>query len=269
VSESSLALKDLVLPAFKDTDEFEDIYIIPDGAIWDINFSSIPLKNKQIRETLGLYSNITYQYSYYHNDLLAQATEPLPSPKVIAFSSYSANEVPIKSGYARFRQMDSDLPGTSVELQAIDRLTEGDFYYSDQSKESYFKSLGDNFAIVHLSLHGLLDNENPGNSSLHFIGKDSLEDGFLHAREIYNLQLNAELAVLSACHSGTGKINQGQGLMSLGRAFIYAGSQSVLLSRWEVSDVTAPVIMKYFYEGLVDGLKKSEALRKAKLQQCD
>ena len=71
--------------------------------------------------------------------------------------------------------------------------------------------------------------------------------------------------MLSACHTGTGKIAKGEGIMSLGNAFQYAGTKSLLLSSWEVADDTAPELMKYFYSNLKKGLNKAEALQQAKL----
>ncbi len=79
------------------------------------------------------------------------------------------------------------------------------------------------------------------------------------------MQLKANLAVLSACNTGSGKLSRGEGIMSLARGFMYAGCPSVITSLWSVDDKSTAVIMKHFYEGLSKGLSKDDALRASKL----
>ena len=158
------------------------------------------------------------------------------------------------------------LPGTSKEVSAISKLWEGDYYFSDAANESLFKQESKAYGILHLAVHGYMDKHFPENSFLQFSSSDSLNDGRLHAYELYNLDINAALAVITACHSGEGKIVSGEGMMSIGRAFAYAGVESLLASRWEVPDVSSPIIMQYFYEGLKRGMRKSEALQFAQKQ---
>lgn len=95
--------------------------------------------------------------------------------------------------------------------------------------------------------------------------EDSVEDNYLHAFEIYNLELNAELAVLSACNTRVGAIVEGEGIMNLARAFFYAGCKSLMMSQWEVSDGAAPMIMESFYTNIKEGKSKAASLRQAKL----
>ena len=91
-------------------------------------------------------------------------------------------------------------------------------------------------------------------------------DGKLYAYELYDLKIKSQLVVLSACNGGSGRIVTGEGMMSLGRSFAYAGTPSILASRWPVPDVSAPYLMKYFYEGLKKGMRKSESLKYAQNQ---
>ncbi|MEM9824896.1 MAG: CHAT domain-containing protein, partial [Bacteroidota bacterium] len=81
----------------------------------------------------------------------------------------------------------------------------------------------------------------------------------------YNLQLNAELTVLSACNTGSGKLIKGEGVMSLARGFIHAGCPSVLMSLWSVDDCATSKIMLQFYQHITDGKSKDHALRLAKI----
>jgi CHAT domain-containing protein len=91
----------------------------------------------------------------------------------------------------------------------------------------------------------------------------------LYAYELFGLQLDADMVVLSACETGTGKIAPGEGVLSMARAFRFAGARSVLMSLWKVDDAANASIMGDFYRLLGEGASKSEALRKAKLDYLD
>jgi CHAT domain-containing protein/Tfp pilus assembly protein PilF len=124
--------------------------------------------------------------------------------------------------------------------------------------------------ILHFAAHGLLDEDHPDLSGLQLThAGDSAEDGLLQVREIFNLQLRADLVVLSACQSGLGKEVSGEGLIGMTRAFLYAGASSVVVSLWQVDDVSTADLMVGFYSHLKAGLDRSEALRHAKLELID
>ena len=120
-------------------------------------------------------------------------------------------------------------------------------------------------------MHALVDDTHPLSSKLIFAPdqKDSLNDGFLNAYELYNMSINADMVVLSACNTGYGKITRGEGVMSLSRAFRYAGCKSLVMSLWQADDKTTATIMKLFYQNLAAGQQKDEALRHAKLSYLD
>ena len=165
------------------------------------------------------------------------------------------------------RDTGMDLPGTREEIRAISNIVNGQYYYGSQAIEANFKKNAGNYNILHLALHGEVDNERPENSKLYFTkSKDTLEDNLLYGHELFALDIPAELTVLSACNTGTGKIAKGEGVMSLGTAFQYAGTKSLLLTGWDVSDSTTPELMKLFYTNLSEGMDKAKALQQAKLQ---
>ena len=91
------------------------------------------------------------------------------------------------------------------------------------------------------------------------------EDGVLHAYEITNMNLQAEMVVLTACESGAGKLMKGEGLLSLTRAFLGAGAHSVVASLWNANDAATAKLMKLFYAGLKKGGSRSRALQQAKI----
>jgi CHAT domain-containing protein len=123
-----------------------------------------------------------------------------------------------------------------------------------------------NFRYVHFATHGFANSANPKLSGLLLAhGNDSGEDGILHLSEIYNMSLNADLVVLSACETGLGKIAEGEGLIGLTRGFLYAGAQNLLVSLWQINDAGTAQLMVEFYRNLLDGRSQAEALRAAKL----
>ncbi|WP_222982529.1 CHAT domain-containing protein [Flagellimonas meishanensis] len=158
------------------------------------------------------------------------------------------------------------LPGAEKEVRGIAEKLRGKAFIGSSATEEVFKKTAGEFQILHLAMHGLLNDTDPMFSNLMFTqNEESNEDGHLNAVEIYNLELNADLAVLSACDSGFGRINKGEGMMSLSRAFAYAGCPSLVASLWKVPDETTVAPMIDFYDKITAGLPIDEALQKAKL----
>src|SRR6266511_38401 len=126
------------------------------------------------------------------------------------------------------------------------------------------------YRILHFATHGLLNSERPELSGLVFSLIDQEgkpQDGFLRLHEIYNLQLNADLIVLSACETGLGKEIKGEGLIGLTRGFMYSGAPRVVASLWNVDDLATAELMKLFYQRMLkDGLPAGAALRAAQLE---
>ena len=119
--------------------------------------------------------------------------------------------------------------------------------------------------LIHLGVHGIGDPKVADNSRLIFRG-DSLESGDLYAYDIYNLNIDARLVVLSACETGLGKRQTGEGIFSIARAFSYAGCPSVVMSIWRAADTFTASIMDGFYESLHDGNSIGTSLRASKLR---
>ncbi|HEX4945084.1 MAG TPA: CHAT domain-containing tetratricopeptide repeat protein [Blastocatellia bacterium] len=126
------------------------------------------------------------------------------------------------------------------------------------------------YRYVHFATHGVLDSERPGLSSLLLSMVDESgkpQDGFLRANNIYNLNLPAELVVLSACQTGLGKEIKGEGLVGLTRGFMYAGAARVVVSLWNVNDqATAGLMAKFYRRMLKQGERPAAALRAAQVE---
>jgi CHAT domain-containing protein/Tfp pilus assembly protein PilF len=126
------------------------------------------------------------------------------------------------------------------------------------------------YRIVHFATHGLLNSEHPELSGVVLSLVDERgqpQDGFLRLHEIFNLRLQADLVVLSACQTGLGKEVKGEGLVGLTRGFMYAGAARVVASLWQVNDVATAELMKRFYRRMLkDGMRPAAALRAAQIE---
>lgn len=166
-----------------------------------------------------------------------------------------------------------NLPGALKEVNFATTLFRGTPFIAEKATEGIFKQRAKDFRILHLGMHSLLDDNYPLLSHLVFAqnNSDTLNDNSLTINELYGMGLNADLAVLSACNTGMGELNRGEGVISLSRAFAYAGVPSTVMSLWEVEDGATSDIIQYFYENLKAGQSKDEALRNAKvryLKEC-
>jgi CHAT domain-containing protein len=118
---------------------------------------------------------------------------------------------------------------------------------------------------IHFASHGLIDEEHPDLSSLVLAPSGPGDDGKLRMADIFDLKLDADLVVLSACETGLGRQVTGEGLVGFTRAFFYAGARSLAVSLWLVADSSTPDLMRELYSRLERGENKAEALRQAKL----
>ncbi|MBC7776739.1 MAG: CHAT domain-containing protein [Phycisphaerae bacterium] len=153
------------------------------------------------------------------------------------------------------------------EVEAAAQLTGGKTIIGPKAQKAYFMLHAHEPRILHLAMHGFVDDSLPSFSGLVFTPTYEADstNSILYANEVYNLHLNAELAVLSACNTGRGHIARGEGVISLARAFKYAGCHNVLMSLWQADDRATAEIMQGFYTYLKAGKGKSAAIRQAKL----
>ena len=162
---------------------------------------------------------------------------------------------------------ENELPYSGEEIRRIGKYVKSTNYLGNDATEEIFKSKAGDYSILHLALHGQADTTDMFNSRLIF-KRDSAskEDGELRAFELYNLDLRKlQMVVLSACETGIGKQNEGEGIFSIARGFAFAGCPSIVMSLWKVNDKSTADLIDYFYSNLKDGLPKDEALRNAKL----
>lgn len=281
-AQSAYALYELLLKySIEDHEkEITKLIIIPDDFLAQFNFGTL-LKHKAGSEVIE-YKNLDYlskqcQISYTYS---AFFLDHLQSDKGTAANMFAGFAPSYGNSYfsgldtlmhpmthLAMRSGNLALPGAEREVITISDFMDGDSWLDKEATETNFKAHAGDYNILHLAMHSLLNNEDPHYSELLFSPEnDNQNDGFLNIAEIYNLRLNASMVVLSACSSGFGKIQKGEGPISISRAFSYAGCPSVVMTLWKIPDEITGRIMTSFYQELKNGKEKDEALRIAQIK---
>ena len=251
------------------------LIIAPDGFLslipFELLIDKLPATEEGFKDLAYLVRK--FDISYAPSATIWVQVQQRKTENLQQFAGYapSYESVVLASQRESGQSMDPDENFTSLrysqeEVRTAAKRFQGKNYLGTEATESAFKAQVYDCNIIHLALHGIVDDQNPLRSKLVFSPQNEpSEDGFLYAYELFNLQINAELVVLSACNTGYGKLDKGEGVMSLARAFAQAGSRSLVMSLWAANDQATSMIMDYFYQGLEQGMGKDEALRKAKI----
>lgn len=164
------------------------------------------------------------------------------------------------------------LPESRTELSSIAGLHPAErvqLYLGPEATEENVKSNPylKTARRIHFALHGFVNERQPELSGLVLsLDGDPREDGLLQVYEIFNLELGADLVVLSACETGLGRNVRGEGLVGVARALLYAGASNIVVSLWQVADASTSDLMIRFYQHLGDAGDKAEALRLSKME---
>ena len=254
---------------------FDKLLIIPDGPLSQLPFELLLTESQTASTWYGLpylFKDKQIQYAPSAQvwlQMSRQAQKVQHNGKLIAFAP-TFEETSMISGSDRSHIALKPLNWNEEEISRIPDGIQKDLYVGMSANESAFKKEVGKYMIVHLATHGILNPPQALKSFLAF-SPESLadEDQRLHMYELLSQQLNAELVVLSACETGSGKWEKGEGLLSMGRAFAYAGASSLLVSLWQVDDASTADFMALFYENLLIGMEKSAALQQARIQFLD
>ncbi len=253
----------------------KNLIIIPDNILSYIPFEALAQSKNEHAPSSYLdidYLNDHYStfYSYSANLLLETSKDKklkLSNPALTIAPEYGqsgssllANNKPF---LANSRSSLSPLPFAKEEAELVSRVTGGTNLLGHEATEEKFILASPDYQILHLAMHTLIDDKNPLFSKLVF-SSDSLESGFLTTNEIFSLKLNAKMTVLSACSSGEGELNNGEGVLSLARSFFYAGCPSLVMTLWNVDDNAGLSLMHYYYKYLKRGYSKPRAMQLAK-----
>lgn len=257
----------------------DHLVIIPDGVLGYLPFDMLLTEN--VPEDVGVNYSLwpfmlrkyTIQYNYSANlwrSLKSRTVKSGGDNFLGVAPQYNTQSLATNRGindfYAGKLASLSELQGNQKEVENIATILTGDVLLAENATEAEFKINASKRQILHLAMHTILDDDKPMLSAMVFSQSgDTIEDDLLHAYEIYGMQLPAEMAVLSACETGIGKIIKGEGIMSLARAFHYAGCKNIVMTTWQAEDYASQQLMERFYQHLGEGLGKADALRQAKL----
>lgn len=273
--------ENLVAPGLKGREGLKRLMVVTDGQLGHLPFEVFLTQPTpeamSYAELPYLLKDYRISYNYSATLFKENAEEPVKEGnyELLAMAaSYEGNgskAADLRSAYYRsLRNVLQPLPAAQQEVEALSMNFEGLGLLGSAASERAFKERATNYSLLHLAMHSVANQAQPSLSSLVFTEDgDTLEDNFLQAYEIAQMQLKAQLVVLSACETGFGKFQQGEGVMSLARSFMYAGVPSVVVSLWQVSDESTSLIMQHFYDALFEGHRKDDALREAKLRYLE
>ncbi len=258
----------LIRPAANELQNVRTLCIIPDEFLWTLPFQALTT-------TRGNF--FVQDYSLYYapslsvlNEVTLRRRQQSGKESLIAFGN------PVIERDPNLKQDLHPLPEAEAEVAAVATAIQTPItkvLVGPQADEKTFKALAPQYATIHLATHGVLDNRDPLNSYLLLTKTDGDldNDGLLKAREVMDMHLDADLAVLSACETGNGKVSPGEGVIGMSWAFFVAGARSVVVSQWRVNSASTSELMKNFHQMLakqndLNGRNKSNALREASLR---
>lgn len=246
----SLAIYQRYLSALFTHKNVDYYIIVPDGLFRGIPFDSFILNEEKNSYLLQKF-NVSYTPSL---GILNQINKkPSDTNHLAAFApSFASSNV------------FSDLNGTQEEVIGISTYFKTALYQEATASLQEFTNSSNKYNMLHLATHAKLNDEFPEYSYLAFSSKENGEE-LLYVNDIYSTHMNADLVCLSACETGVGALREGEGFLSLARAFFYAGTKSMVYTLWNIQDTSTSEIMIDFYKELSEGKEKDVSLRNAKL----
>lgn len=245
---------------------FDHLLIIPDGTISFVPFSALitvpnPDKKADFRTCAYLLNQHAVSYAYSAT-LALKETSP---SSLHAQSRYGGFAPTYSTGQiAQSRSDLMDIPMARKEVQEASHIFSGKAFLGEEASKGHFLNHAHEFQILHLAMHSVYQ-EKEQESQLIFSQDSSVGDPILSMTELYSLRLPADLVVLSACNSGWGKIAKGEGVMSLARAFAFAGCRSQVFSLWKVDDFASSQMMLDFMASVEAGKPLNQAMQAAQL----
>ena len=240
--QSATPLSQLLIPHLPSA--LKELIIIPTGRLGTLPFEALITQKIKIDDFQSMpYLVKRYAVSYeFSVGLLAQKSKIANTDKSPSIFLCAPVKFPEKDNL-------NELPGTESEVSTIAKLFARNSTvakFSDANETLIKSGTLANYDYLHFATHGIVDEADPELSRI-FLNNSKTEDGNLFAGEIYNLNLNANLAVLSACQTGLGKFSKGEGVIGLSRALVYAGAKNIIVSFWSVADESTSQLMTDFY----------------------
>jgi len=265
VDNAFLLYKKLVAPIATENNLPQKLYIIPDDVLGYLPFDALLTQSVEGNQYatfpyLGKKHRLSYSYSATLLNEMKNAEINPSKNQVLAFApTFSA------------RSSLAPLLYNKEEVKAISDFYKTQSYLDAEANKSTFLNQANEYALLHLSSHARMNDQSPDDSFISFTQQaDSLsEQELLYMKDLYNMRLQSELVVLSACETALGQLQSGEGIISLARAFSYAGAKSILTTQWRVNDQRTTELIVDFYKNLHEQMPKDEALFLAKNKMID
>lgn len=238
----------LIQPLLSEIGNVSSIVIIPDQSLINIPFEALETNDgKYLVENFS----VTYQYAL---PLLQVTEKRFTKNKTIAFAPFAYNNP---------NSTMSILPSS---LEEVSQFGNGQKLTGAKATKNNFISFAINAAAIHLATHAVADFNEPENSYIAFFPYNKTDSSYkMFAHELYNIQLPlTQFVFLSACETGSGKLSQSEGVLSLSRAFAFAGCPNIVTSLWRAEDKATAYISERFYDYVSSGYTYAKALQKAK-----
>lgn len=238
----------------------ELLCIIPDGALWNVPFQA--LMPRAATHLVDEHAVFYAQSLSLLNHAFARAS--VDEPRLLAFGNPTVGTV----ARSTFRDVQlGALPDAEDEVRELSSFyepTRRRAYWREAARESVFKAEAEQYDVIHVAAHAIVDNAAPMYSAIVLASaNDEREDGLLEAREVVDLDLDANLAVLSACDTARGKVGAGEGVIGIAWAFFAAGCPTTVVSQWKAESRATSRLMVELHRRLTAGDTTAEALRVA------
>ena len=255
----------LVKPVIDKSGDATTLAIVPDGLLHYLPFEAL-VSEKSIPVDWHEVNTLMHQYTIIYQSS-ATTWHQLRKKKVKSNKELLAVAPDFKKTTSDIYRDFGPLNYNVDEVQKISAGWEGEILTGADAMRSNFLAIAPNFGFLHLATHARADPDHT--RAAYLVLPQQNRDTFLYVDEIYGLGLNAEMVTLSACETGVGTLQRGEGMISLARAFTYAGARSIVTSLWSVNDQATSILMEYFYANLKEGMDKGAALRNAKLKYLE
>lgn len=247
------------------------LVIVPDSTLWDMPFQTLVNgANRFLVEDAAIsYAPSLTVLRAMTKRRKIEAAHASP-PTLLAFGNPLVGSETSKRAALTLRDGKLEpLPEAEQEVKALGRLygaSRSKVYIGAEAREDRVKSEATGAKILHFATHGILNNASPMYSHLALANGGAGEDGLLEAWELMQMELHADLAVLSACESARGRVGAGEGMVGFSWAMFVAGVPSTVVSQWKVESAGTRVLMVNFHRALISSGAKSAALRQAALK---
>jgi CHAT domain-containing protein len=281
----------LIRPAQTQINGKKSLCIVPDGALWELPFQALqPAANRYLLEDHALFyvPSLSVLRAMKTRETLSISaggpsradTSGAPMTKAGANLLHTSrtllafgNPEISKSVVAQARSINRDgnlgrLPEAEREVKSLTQFynpAESKILTGHKAREETFKAEAGRYRVLHFATHGTLDDYSPMFSHLVLASASANEDGFLEAREIININLNADLVVLSACQTARGRVAAGEGLIGMSWAFFVAGIPTTVASQWKVDSAGTTLLMTNFHR-LIAPQESSGAVKASRAQ---